>query len=315
MTTFTSRPFVSSTDLPTVLTLMRQCATAETLFDVPRYSDLESWLAPAGVVAKASREDENYRHQMIQEGATLWETEAREVAAYAVIPFTTSLRFGILPQYHDTALQRAILSWGLTLLSERSRAAFLMVRCHEQDVELKTALTEEGFVPQPYQDVYLTRPLKSFPVAPDLPAGFRLQAGVSVDEHAAYQGLHEAIFGQGMGMDEHYSSHYQPELDLLAVAPDGTFAAVCFCSMDQVADSDHVERIGDVGLLAVHPAYRRLGLGRALLLTAMRRVHERGAWHMVVETENEDSPAMKLYRAEGFQPRSPWRWWHHDRRG
>ena len=78
MTTFTSRPFVSPTDLPTVLHLVRQCATAETLFDVPRYSDLESWLAPAGVVAKASREDESYRHQMIQESTMLWETEGGE---------------------------------------------------------------------------------------------------------------------------------------------------------------------------------------------------------------------------------------------
>jgi hypothetical protein len=46
------------------------------LFSFVRYSDLASWLAPVGVVATASREDENYRHQMIQQGTTLWETEA-----------------------------------------------------------------------------------------------------------------------------------------------------------------------------------------------------------------------------------------------
>ena len=57
-----------------------------------------------------------------------------------------------------------------------------------------------------------------------------------------------------MGMDEHFSSTYQPELDLIAIAPDGTWAAVCFCTMDQVADADHIEQVGDVGLLGVHPA-------------------------------------------------------------
>jgi GNAT superfamily N-acetyltransferase len=248
---------------------------------------------------------------MIQQGTTLWETEAGEVVAFAMVPFTTSLRFGIVPQYGDTSLQRAILAWGLALLRERCHVPFLMVRCHEQDFELQSALTQEGFAPEPYQDVYMTRSLDAIPAAPELPAGFHLQAGVTVTEHPAYQGLHEAIFEHGMGMDEHFTSSYQPELDLIAVAPDGSFAGVCFCTMDQVADADRIECVGDVGLLAVHPAFRRRGLGRTLLLTAMQRVGERGALHMVLETENEDSPAMTLYRAEGFQPGSPWRWWQH----
>jgi GNAT superfamily N-acetyltransferase len=187
-----------------------------------------------------------------------------------------------------------------------------MVRCHEQDVDLQAALTLEGFRPEPFQDVYLTCSLDTVPAAPALPAGFRLQAGITVAEHAAYQGLHQAIYGHGMGMDEHFSSAYDPELDLIAIAPDGTWAAVCFCTMDQVADANHFERVGDAGLLGVHPGFRRLGLARALLLTAMQRARKQGAARMVLETEMVDSPAMRLYRTVGFQPGSPWRWWQHD---
>ncbi|MGO8951088.1 MAG: GNAT family N-acetyltransferase [Ktedonobacterales bacterium] len=312
MTTLTPRPFVSPTDLPAILTLVQQSATAETLFDVPRYSDLASWLAPVGVVANASREDEGYRHQMIQQATTLWETESGEAVAYAVIPFTTSLNFAILPQWRSTELMQSILTWGLARLREQCRAPFLMTRCHEDDVDLQAALTQKGFEPEPYQDVYLARPLDTVPAAPALPKGFRLQAGVTVAEYAAYQGLHQAIYGHGMGMDEHFSSTYQPELDLIAIAPDDTWAAVCFCTMDQVADADHIERVGDVGLLGVHPGFRRLGLGRALLLTAMQRAHEQGAAYVVLETENVALPAMRLYRSVAFQPGSPWRWWKHD---
>jgi ribosomal protein S18 acetylase RimI-like enzyme len=290
---------------------MRQSATLQTLFDVPRYSNLVSWLAPVSVVTSSNREDESYRRQMIHQSSTLWETEAGEAIAFAMVPFATSLRFGIVPEWRTMQLTRTILAWGVTLVQERCHVPFLMVRCHEQDTDLQAALTQEGFAPESHQDVYMTRPLDTIPVAPDLPAGFRLQAGVTVEEHPSYQGLHEAIFGHGMGMDEHFSSSYQPELDLLAVAPDGSFAGVCFCTMDQVADIENVERIGGVWVLAVHPAYRRLGLGRTLLLSAMQRVCEHGASHMVLETENEDSPAMKLYCAEGFQPGSPWRWWCH----
>jgi ribosomal protein S18 acetylase RimI-like enzyme len=115
-----------------------------------------------------------------------------------------------------------------------------------------------------------------------------------------------------MGMDEHFSGAYQPELDLIAIAPDDTWAAVCFGSIDEVADAIRIGRVGDVGLLGVHPAFRRQGLARALLLQMMQRVRKQGATRMVTETENDASPAMNLYRSLGFQPGSPWRWWHHD---
>jgi mycothiol synthase len=232
--------------------------------------------------------------------------------AYSMIPFTTSLSFGILPTWRSDELLRAILRWGLELLRRQSRAPFLMVRCHERDIDLQAALTREGFTSAPSQDVYLTCPLNAVPGAAALPVGFRLQAGVSVAEHTAYQGLHEAIFGHGMGMDEHFSSSYQPELDLIAIAPDGTWAAVCVSQVDEVANADHIERVGDIALLGVHPAFRRRGLARALLLRVMQLVHEQGVFHVVTETENIASPALQLYRSVGFQPGAPWRWWQHN---
>jgi GNAT superfamily N-acetyltransferase len=308
----TQRPFVSPTDLPRVLNLMRNSATASTLLDVPRYSDLASWLAPVGTVVTTSREDEGYRHQMIQQGTALWENEAGEAVGYALIPCTSSLSFGILPQWRSNQLLRAILAWGLALLRSQSSASFLMVRCHEQDTDLQTALTQEAFTPAPYQDVYLTCPLDTIPAAPALPTGFRLQAGVTVAEHAAYQGLHQAVFGNGMGMDEHFSAAYRPELDLIAIAADDTWVAVCFGTIDEVADSNRIERIGDIGLLGVHPEFRRRGLARALLHQMMQRAHEQGAARLATETENIESPAMNLYRSLGFLLGSPWRWWHHD---
>jgi mycothiol synthase len=308
----TPRPFVSPTDLPTVLALARQSATAETVFDIPRYSDLVSWLAPVGVLVTTSREDEGYRHQMIQQGTALWETRAGEAVAYATIPFTTSLSFGILPQWRSIELLQTILHWGLELLRRQSHALFVMVRCHERDRDLQAALTQEGFTPEPYQDVFLTRPLDALPGALALPVGFRLRAGVTVAEHTTYQGLHQAIFGHGMSMDEHFSSTYRPELDLIAIAPDDTWAAVCFSTIDEVADADHIEHVSAIGLLGVHPAFRRRGLARALLLHVMQLMREQEAARVVTETENAASPAMQLYRWAGFHPGSPWRWWHHD---
>jgi mycothiol synthase len=303
----TPRIFGQPSDRQAVLAIARQSATPETIFDIPRYSDLAACLAPVTSANATSRDEQ--RRQIIQRSTSLWETDAGAAVAYALIPGTTSLSFGILPQWRTIALERAILAWGFGHLRNEGRFPFLMVRCHESDQARQSALTQEGFHPQPYQDVYLTRTLDDALPTPALPAGFQVRAGVTVAEHAAYQGLHQAVFGNEMNMDEHLLSTYQPELDLIAIAPDGTWAAFCYCTLEQIADAQHIERVGSVGVLGVHPAFRRRGLGRALLLTAMQRARQQGGTRIVLETENDPTPAMTLYRSLGFQPGSPWRWW------
>ena len=53
-----------------------------------------------------------------------------------------------------------------------------------------------------------------------------------------------------------------------------------------------------VYLLAVHPWYRRAGLGRQLLQTLLSAT-KTGAWLI---TQDEPTPAMALYQREGWEP-------------
>ncbi len=59
--------------------------------------------------------------------------------------------------------------------------------------------------------------------------------------------------------------------------------------------------------LYVRPAVRGRGLGRALLLAAMRHARQRGATYMDLTTTNQDKAAMSLYESLGFD--------RHERRG
>src|SRR5574341_171716 len=52
--------------------------------------------------------------------------------------------------------------------------------------------------------------------------------------------------------------------------------------------------------LAVHPHYRRKGMGRRLLEYYMRRAEERGAAKAFLEVRRSNSPAIELYKALGF---------------
>lgn len=88
---------------------------------------------------------------------------------------------------------------------------------------------------------------------------------------------------------------YEQELDLVAVAPDGTIAAYVN------GWTDPVNRIGDFGPVGTRAAYRRQGLGRAVLLEALRRMRERGMNRVCVSTGEANTPARRLYEAIGFR--------------
>lgn len=67
---------------------------------------------------------------------------------------------------------------------------------------------------------------------------------------------------------------YAPDNDLVVIAPDGTYAACC------LVWPDDANRVGHLEPLGTHPAYRRRGLARALLLEALHRLKRMGAEKM-----------------------------------
>jgi ribosomal protein S18 acetylase RimI-like enzyme len=134
------------------------------------------------------------------------------------------------------------------------------------------------------------------------PAGFTIRPLAGQAEVDAYVALHRAVFGspnmtaawraRTLGRPEH-----APELDLVAAAPDGRLAAFCVGWLDEDADGT----VGQVEPLGVHADFRGLGLGRAILSECLRRMQERGARRMFVETDNYRDAALELYESAGFR--------------
>lgn len=88
---------------------------------------------------------------------------------------------------------------------------------------------------------------------------------------------------------------YDRELDIVAVAPDGTIAAYVN------GWNDDLNKIGDFGPLGTRPAYRRLGLMNAVLLECQRRMQARGMNRVSVSTGVSNISAQKLYEGVGFK--------------
>jgi len=66
--------------------------------------------------------------------------------------------------------------------------------------------------------------------------------------------------------------------------------------------------IGWVGMTGVHPDYRGKKLGKAIVLTGMHKLFERGANRIELEVDSENVPARELYYKLGFEKVSETLW-------
>ncbi len=69
---------------------------------------------------------------------------------------------------------------------------------------------------------------------------------------------------------------YRRDLDLVAIAPDGSIASFCTIWFDDVTRSAYFEPVATV------PAHQRKGLSRALLTEGLKRLQKMGALHACV---------------------------------
>ena len=154
-----------------------------------------------------------------------------------------------------------------------------------------------GFTEQKEKTLRLTRDLTQAFEKPNLPKGFTVRP-LGSHEAAEAVALHRAAFGTDFFTLEErraimQSHNYDPTLDLVVVAPDGTLAASCIAQIE--------EGLGFTDPLSTHPRYQRLGLARALLLTAFATLKERGVARAALSTSSTNHAALKTFASVGFQ--------------
>ena len=137
-----------------------------------------------------------------------------------------------------------------------------------------------------------------------LPEGFTVRA-VREDELEDRVAIHREVWHPSRVTLDGYQAMravpgYDPELDIVAVAPDGTIGAYAICWHDEVNRHGLFEPVG------AREAYRGRGLAKAVLLEAMRRLRERGCEHAYVYTTEDREPACRLYLSAGFEIIDRW---------
>ena len=87
--------------------------------------------------------------------------------------------------------------------------------------------------------------------------------------------------------------HYNPDLCLAAVV-DARIAGYVLTRI--------LPGIGDLASLAIHPAYRRRGIGKALLDETERRVKTYGVNEINLEVRKTNRPGLAFWQGMGFIP-------------
>jgi mycothiol synthase len=88
---------------------------------------------------------------------------------------------------------------------------------------------------------------------------------------------------------------YRPQLDVVAVAPDGTFAAFCIAWYDEANKIAMFEPVG------CHSGHRRRGLATAVMREGMRRLRALGAERVYVNRWGSSAANRQFYESLGFR--------------
>jgi GNAT superfamily N-acetyltransferase len=270
MPAFTNRPYAGDADLQAMIDLLVVARPSERVVDYPSIIDLREMLDTSEV----------------QANTFLWEDGNGQLVGFAIVrPIYGSLYFEIVPQACDDDLVAQMVAWGAERMCSVRRKpgepVVLRASCRDDNGGRVALLEQHGFVRQDEYTLHYVRPLDGPIPEPQVPGGFGIRHVEGEHEAKALAALHRAAFGtENMTVEGRLSwmhtPDYDPELDLVAVAPDGTLAAYVFCSVSEEENALSGRKDGYTDPMATHPAFQRQGLARALLLTGFRLLKQRG---------------------------------------
>lgn len=267
-----------------MLDLLQRCRAAGQIVTWPTIADLREVCHPA-------RTDWDKQ---------LWFTSDKKLIGFALMQ-REYFYFYAHPSFQIDGVESQILAWAI----ERCRVLELTeVRCNarEDDHDRIAFLESHGFISHDILTIHLERSLREPIPRPELPPGFTLRHLAGEHEAEAYVALHREAFGTTYATVEAQlafmrNPNYIPELNLIAVAPDGTFAAFCLCGFDREEDPPH----GHTDPVGTRPVFQRRGLARALLLEGLHRLSRYEIETAHLSTGSRNIAMQRAAEAVGFR--------------
>lgn len=242
----------------------------------------------------------------------LWETAPGQLVGLAHPSGRDLAYLEIHPDYRH--LEPEMLDWAEEHLRGPAKdgvGAQLHIFAYAYDHQRQDLLAARGYAQMPYGGVIRQMRFEERPLpTPTLAAGYTLRTThpEELDDCQKIADLLNAAFGRTFHNAAEYqwftrkAPSFRQYLDLVAVAPNGSFASYVGIPYDDVNGRGVFEPV------CTHPDHRQRGLGKALMQEGLRRLQLMGAVDVTVET-GDAIPANALYGSLGFAVTEKGHYW------
>lgn len=279
-----SRIYKDEKDFQAIIDLLLKIRPTEHLTDYPVKVNIEENLASAATRANTR----------------LW-FNGDQLIAWAYVDEFNNLRWELDARYEER-VGAEIVEWGESCIRRtltNKDSGTLDASCREDYAERISFLKKHGFRQTDVVTLSMSRALSQTISEPTLPPEFVIRPIAGIHEAEAVAAMHRAAFGTDYMTAENRlaimsTSEYDPSLDLIVLAPDETIAANCICSVNEQ------ESTGNTDPVATHPRFQRMGLTRALLLTGLKLLKERGMMSAHLGTSGDNIAMQRTAESVGF---------------
>lgn len=232
----------------------------------------------------------------------LWENRAGELVAFVLAESPDDAHLQVHPDYRH--LEEQLVEWAEENLGAEDAEGRrqLQIYTYEYDALRQQTLAARGYEKMAYGGMirHLRLGCQSLP-AVEMAPGYHLRTTQPGDLEDCWRiaRLLNAAFNRTIHNAEEYQNFarrapcFRVDLDLVAVAPDGSFAAYVGIPYDEA------NRWGIFEPVCTHPDHQRKGLGRALMSEGLLRLWQLGATDASVDT-GDMVAANAFYTAMGF---------------
>jgi ribosomal protein S18 acetylase RimI-like enzyme len=283
------RPYAGLDDLQKMKDLIVRVRKAAPHDGFPHIGDLDWWL----FYGSASR------GEPFEEWVTLWE-EGDRLLAWLRLGSDDPYDLITDPSLWGTPEEAQIETWAEAKITARSAGGGRSYGAYvgANETGRRAALEARGYVGADHF-TYFNQPLDGELPTPTLPEGFSFIDAMRPEWVDRRADVHFDAFSPSRMTAAAYARfmtapQYDPTLDLVVAAPDGTFAAFAMCWVDAATGIGSFEPVG------TRSSMQRKGLGRAALYEGMRRMKARGMTVATVLTHAQDVGNNAFYRSAGF---------------
>ncbi len=305
LTSTQSRLSTGHADLPAIAAFYEICEQVDQLDNTSTLADLQRRLDHPPPDGTHQRQLWETPEGELVGLVSLWLEEPTDVLEGWVGVF-------VHPDWRGAHLEAELLSWAEQQVREQAHVAQRPAKLcagARADAPYYRAIYETASYEIIRQFHTMARSLAEPILQPQFPQGFASRP-TNADEAEAWIAMYNESFvdhwhftPMTLGDRQFCLTYptYQPELDWVAVAPNGTLVGFCGAEIDLEENALKNRKEGWIGLLGTRRGYRRQGLARAMLLQGLHQLQAKCMETALLGVDSQNpNQAKSLYESAGF---------------